>query len=230
MLLFMLCLSTGARAQMRSPKSLQVLIGGGGGTAVGFNYIRLDKLSAVLKQNGYEGFNNLCFSFGANLNFIFRKLIMTSEIRKFPFVLQNKEGYLSKLDVNYGLFNAGILLYSKGRFTLYPMFGIGDGTFSLRLYEKDPAAKPTFDNVYTEKKGVTVKNYNSSLLSFVLGSNYTVASRMKFFNGWNFGLEAGYIRSVKHSDWFIDDIIFRNSPETSLTGVYCHLLLGRYLF
>ena len=225
LLLFIAFFFNTENALAQKKKVAAIVIGGGGGTAVGANIFDLKDLNTMLENTGYKGFSGTSVALGANLNFIYKKLIMVSVIRKFPLENINTAGYRNKLNITYGLFDLGYIVYQYKNLTMYPMIGIGDGKINLSIYKKEPDSISTFSGVFNgTKKGMTVSNFNSILLDFAAGMNY------RFGTGFNVGVQAGYLFSPFKADWFIDNTIFSDGPKTALSGPYINLLIGKYLF
>ncbi|MBN2357777.1 hypothetical protein JXO59_16825 [candidate division KSB1 bacterium] len=192
----------------------------------GFHTIDVGDLSTALTANGYPKVDNQFISMGgcgyAILN---DRLLIGGEGHGLVGDKNSANGYELSLVSGYGLFNIGYIVMKKGDLSLYPMFGIGGGGFTLKIVQEQGR---TFDEMLADPDRGVELNSGGLTLSVALGVDYLInmSKDAREKGGLAFGLRLGYNYTPLVGDWLYEAAEISGGPEIGITGPFVKLMFG----
>ncbi len=204
-------------------------MGGAGYFSVGMAKINLDDLNARLAAKGLPEFSNDFFSMGGGGLSFKNKLIFGGE--GYGLMGQEKKYgtgtavYKQRVDLGYGFFDIGYMLYSGKQLNFFPMLGIGGGGVSMRIIQ---IANATFDELLTDPGRNVEISKGAFLLNFSLNAHYFFSfnKSKRSAGGLLLGVQAGYLFAPYTSDWKNNENDVTGGPDFDFTGPYINLQLG----
>lgn len=121
----------------------------------------------------------------------------------------------------YGLFNVGYAVDVLPELDVYPLVGFGGGGMSLAIGAR--GAPDSFDDVLEDPDRQARLNRGGLLLSIGGGLELRPGGGPR---GIALGLRGGYIFEPSSSAWRLDGAALGAAPESSLSGLYLHVLIG----
>ena len=201
---------------------------GGGYFSVGENWNSLSNLNASLTAAGYTSVpeNGLAFGgggFGINNRFLFGG--MGAGI---SFGSTKANGNEVKLQGGFGLFDVGYVLFSSSNLRVYPLVGIGGGGFTLKILKQ--GSPSPFGELLKKPAGAVQLTSGDFLLNLGIGFHTLLFKKEKKNNqgygGFLLGVRAGYLISIVHGKFGLEDAEVPNAPKSPFTGPYIYLTLG----
>lgn len=187
--------------------------GGAGGFMFGLNRFDLADLNTKLKDNAFESLDDNSAFYGGGGYGIREKVLLGGEGGSFK---QNVRSDSLKVSVSgdYGFFDVGYVILSKGNWRLFPMFGLGGGDIDLKITERS--------------SGKLIKDGNDDgmLFQVAVGTDYLLklGGNEKGGGGLLFGIRVGYTFALEK--WSIEDMDILGDLDVGLTGPYVHLIVG----
>jgi hypothetical protein len=125
----------------------------------------------------------------------------------------------------YGMFRFGYAVVEAGRFSLYPMFGVGGGGLTLELTTDGNAE---FDALLLGERQQASVSRGGLLFDAALGADYRVPFvRRDRDEGFVLvGLRASYTYAPAMGGWSTDAGDVGEGPDAELTGPSIHVLIG----
>lgn len=134
--------------------------------------------------------------------------------------------FKTRLYAGYGMLDVGYRAYARDRVDVYPMLGIGGGSFMLDITE--PQA-PTFDDVLGDPGRGARLTAGMFAVSLSLGTDFAMRGRRTRHGegGPDIGARIGYLFSTTPNTWRLDDRSdVRGVPDVSLTGPFFMVMVG----
>jgi len=191
----------------------------------GGNIIDIKTLNSKLKNKGYSELSDNFISLGGGSHRIINRVIIGGEGHRLIGREVTSKGYRTSIDIGYGFFNSGYILYSVSDLRIYPLLGLGGGGMNLNIVEKD---SPSFDEILTNPKRGATLSTGGFLLNLAVGADYLLklAEDEEGRGGLIFGLRAGYIFAPIKGDWEMDGIGISGGPQAAITGPYIRIMIG----
>lgn len=122
--------------------------------------------------------------------------------------------------IGRGMLNVGYVIYDYDNFLLYPMFGFGGGSTTIRFRENQG-----FGNLINRVKEADYSLTNSNLmLSIALGADsYFISENHK--HGFSLGLRVGYIYALQNNTWRKNSTEIAG-PNMNTSGFYVTVGIG----
>ncbi len=201
--------------------------GGMGYSMFGWSTLDIEALNSRLERKGYSSMSDNFFSVGGGGHGIINnKVILGGEGQGLIGEEVTSGNYKNSVNIGYGFFNVGYIVYSINQLRLYPLLGIGGGGMNLRIREKPSSL--SFDNVLDDPKRSVELSTGGFLLSFAIGMDYLLilGEDEQGKGGLVFGLRAGYTLSPFKSGWKMDEIEISDAPDMGITGPFIRLMFG----
>jgi hypothetical protein len=209
------------RAQERT-NALQLCMGAGG-----ISLPEVDALNERLEANGYENFSVNQLLTGGHARLFIGHFIIGGESYGFSTGTKRTAGYEYLLKGGYSIIEAGYVALSAGNLRVYPLVGLGRGSITLTMYERN---SQDFGNVLFNPGRGSVLSRGYLLVSVSVAAEYFF--RLIESGGIVLGVQAGYNRAIGTGDWtmFQDGrgtgSDAENGPDISLSGIAGHASVG----
>ena len=201
--------------------------GGMGYSMFGWGTLDIEALNSRLESKGYSSMSDNFFSVGGGGHGIINnKVIIGGEGHTLLGEEITSGNYKNSINVGYGFFNVGYIVYSKKQLRLYPLLGIGGGGINLKIKEKPVSL--SFDDVLNDPERSVELSTGGFLLSFAVGMDYLLllGGDEEGEGGLVFGLRAGYTLSPFKRGWEMDEIEISGAPDIGITGPFIRLMFG----
>jgi hypothetical protein len=201
--------------------------GGMGYSMLGRSTIDIKDLNTKLESKGYSKISDNFFSVGGGGHGIINnRLIIGGEGHGLLGEEVTSGNYKNSLNIGYGFFDLGYIVYSIKDLRVYPLLGLGGGGMNLKIAEK--LTSLSFDNVLDNPKRNVELSTSGFLLNLALGIDYLLkfGEDEKGRAGMILGLRAGYTLSPFKGGWEMDEIEISGAPEIGITGPYIRLMIG----
>lgn len=201
--------------------------GGMGYSMFGWSTIDIKALNSRLESKGYSNISDNFISFGGGGHGIINNKVIIGGEGHGVFGKEVTSGnYKNSINVGYGFFNLGYIVYSVKELRFYPLLGLGVGGMNLKIVEK--VTSLSFDDVLDDPKRRVELSTGGFLLNLALGIDYLLklGEDEKGKAGLIFGLRAGYTLSPFKGGWDMDEIEISGAPEIGITGPYIRLMIG----
>lgn len=216
----------GAIAEAQEVTTSAKKFGGRGYFMVGGNIIDIKSLNLRLEKKGYSKLSDNFISLGGGGHKIIGKVIIGGEGHGLIGRETTSRSYKTSIDVGYGFFNFGYIVYSTKGLGVYPLLGLGGGGTTLEIVEKETI--PSFDDVLNNFKRSAELSTGGFLLNLAVGTDYLLklGKDEKGEGGLVFGLRIGYTFAPIKGGWEMDGIDISGGPEIGITGPYIRLMIG----
>ncbi|MBN1153966.1 hypothetical protein JXB12_03515 [candidate division KSB1 bacterium] len=193
---------------------------------IGAHQLNLDKFNEVLVYRGYPELSNNFLSLGGGGYGFINNLVIGGEGSAVLNRSENANHTKIQLEGGYGMFDIGYVLFSSKSFKLYPLFGIGYGSFLLKA--ENQSVMPSFDELLDDPNRNLEVEMGSLILNFSVSADILkIMNEDKYgYGGLVFGLRVGYLYSPYTSDWMIYEKTVPDGPELNFTGPYLRLTVG----
>ena len=201
--------------------------GGMGYFMFGWSTLDIEALNSRLESKGYSSMSDNFFSFGGGGHGIIKNRVIIGGEGHGLLVEEVTSGnYKNSVNVGYGFFNVGYIVYTKKQLRLYPLLGLGGGGMNLKIREKPVSL--SFDDILNDPERSVELSTGGFLLSFAVGMDYLLilGKDEEEKGGLVFGLRAGYILSPFKSGWKMDEIEISGAPDMDITGPFIRLMFG----
>lgn len=208
-----------------SPVVSQDIKGGRGFFMFGKHTIDLDDMNAMFNNSGYTPLKDEFITFGGGGFGIINRIVIGGEGHGLIGKKQLQGPNRSYTYGGYGLFRLGYIVYSKGGFNLYPMFGIGGGGMELRITER---TVPTFGDILNDPgRGIDLHS-GMLLVDVSIGLDYLInlSKNGRKEGGLAVGMRFGYTYAPYVSDLKFHETVITGSPELGISGLYVRFLIG----
>jgi hypothetical protein len=205
--------------EKRAPLELRGYASGGGA------WLGLDDLNMSMNNQGYLPFSGGFVEKGGFGHILINRILLGGG----GFALSGKR--TSRADTSailsggVGLFHVGYAFLSKGSLKGYAMVGLGGGSLSLQVTEKNSA---DFEEVLADPKRGSLLATSGFLLELAVGSDFFVKTKThpNGAGGLLIGIQAGYSLAPGWGKWTMPDLNIAGGPKSGLTGFYVRLLFG----
>jgi hypothetical protein len=201
--------------------------GGMGYSMFGRSTIDIKDLNAKLESKGYSTMSDNFFSAGGGGHRIFASgLIIGGEGHAVLGEEATSGNYKNSVNIGYGFFNLGYIVYSIQELRFYPLFGIGAGGMTFKIAED--VTSLTLDDVLENPRRKAEISTGGFLLNLAVGMDYLLkfGEDEKGKAGMVLGLRAGYTFSPFKGDWTMDELKISGAPKLGITGPYIRLMIG----
>lgn len=195
----------------------------------GIGSAELGPLRARMKAHGYPLPSDTFAALGGGGLAFFKRLVLGVEV----YALLGHGGKAELLsgphDVSVsggcGFFNIGCLVLGKGRLRVYPLFGIGAGSMTLRMRTETPLP---FEAILENPRGEAVLTTSGFLLNLSLGAHtfLRLGQGPKGETGLFLAARAGYVWSPERSPWEIGTEEVPDSPKAGFSGPSVKIIIG----
>ncbi len=193
---------------------------------LGNNSFDLDSLNSRLSANGYSTLDKNFVMFGVGGHAVMDNWIAGGEIHWMNQQRTSSGAYNLYANGGYFLVNAGYVVRRSDNYMIYPMAGIGLGTFSLNIQS---ATSPTFEQTLADPKRGTQLTYTSAIFNIALAAD-GLAPVFHTGNGihvpFTFGFRAGYLFSTPIGGWQSLEGDASGGPTPSFSGPYLQIIIG----
>lgn len=200
--------------------------GGGGGFMFGVDLFDLEELNNKLEENDFEELDNMMpFFGGGGYGLAGGKVVIGGEGGG-SFQSIGGENKKASISAGYGFFDLGYVVFSKANLKVFPVFGLGGGGISLKIYEI--GKMPNFDEILDEPGREVTLSTGGFMTHASIGMDYLLAmgKDKEGQGGLLVGLRAGYVYSPMKADWKIEDNDVLGGPDVRPNGFYFHIVFG----
>jgi hypothetical protein len=201
--------------------------GGMGYSMFGRGTIDLSDLNSKLESKGYSAMSDKFFSAGGGGHRIFASgLIIGGEGHAVLGDEATSGNNKHSVNIGYGFFNLGYIVYSVQELRFYPLLGLGFGGMTFTI--KEDVASLSLDDVLDNPGRKAEISTGGFLLNLAVGMDYLLkfGEDEKGKAGMVLGLRAGYTFSPFKGDWTMDELKISGAPKLGITGPYIRLMIG----
>lgn len=199
--------------------------GGLGGGDIGAQWLDVKELNTQLKAAGLPELNEVALANGGGGYGIMGRFIIGGE--GYGIATKEKSGEKTvQLDIGYGTFNIGYLIFSKQSFRMYVLGGIGGGGISLKI-SQDPDSTDFEDTLSTFNENTLYTEF--PIFKVGINADYILSfSDDERAGGLAIGLAAGYTYAPVGlvSSWKLSERTIGNVPNFGPTGPYITFRIG----
>ncbi|HOP25504.1 MAG TPA: hypothetical protein PLO45_09360 [Defluviitoga sp.] len=200
--------------------------GGIGGVDIGAKWMDVSELNKMLKKNKLPELSGPAFLAGGGGYALLGKVLYGGEGYGI-YMLEKADEYTLKLDVGYGLFDIGYLIYAKQALRIYGIGGVGFGGMKFNI-SKDPTSKK-FDDLLTNYWENSFESGVIPIFKIGAGADYILAPKgSSSTGGLAIGISAGYVFAPFDpiGGWELSDTSVSNVPKFGPTGPYITIKIG----
>jgi len=222
LIFLVLCASKGfSQEKQVESKASSSVTGGLAYFEMGVSQINIKNLNSALIVNGYPTFNQYSFSMGGGGHVIIKNIIIGGEGHGLNEKDRSNDAYQTSIEGGYGLFNLGYVICSKKRWLIYPMVGVGNGSYTLRMGQN--SATMQFDSLLANPKREVALKISGLILSAQLSIEHIFGSDN---GGTLIGLHAGYNFSPSDWAWGWNNSNIHNAPSINMDGFFLRVSIG----
>lgn len=200
--------------------------GGLGGGDFGAKWMDLGELNKMLNDNNLPTFSNPAFYTGGGGYALIGKTLYGGE--GYGITLSEKaDDYTVELDVGYGLFDIGYLIYAKQSLRVYGMGGVGFGGMTFKVSEFPDSKK--FEDLLTDYHENLFISGPIPIFKIGFGADYILTFKASSSTGgFAIGISAGYVFAPFDpiGGWKLSDTSVSNVPKFGPTGPYITIKIG----
>jgi len=199
------------RYALDRPEERGSLYGGFGLFQVSTLLPMIGPINDALEEAGYGTFANPGYALGGMGFGIIHNFIIGGEGN--GVIGDRREigrGYRGSWDSAYGMVQLGYTFQPSERLVLYPLLGIGGGSFSFTFYPVEPGVREFSEALKNPRQG-SVITATGPLLGLSLGALYLLGSDPQ--GGWVISLRAGYLYSPLPWDFQLFSHSLENTPK-----------------
>lgn len=200
-----------------------------GGLHLGYLQLDLADLNRALNSAGYPSLDEGFFTIGGSGYEVRDRFVGGGEFHGVLGRQKNTTGgtYTLSATGTFGLLRAGYVVHRSARLDVFPMLGLGFGTMSLKIAQRNALA---FDDVLADpRRSATLTNV-SFLLDASIHLDWRFHVRQREPNrdgGVVVGVQGGYSLSPWTSSWKLDGLnSVAGGPGMRLRGPYVRISIG----
>jgi hypothetical protein len=227
-LVYIIILLTGAYFQGFAQETKSNRLSGGMGYFMfGYAGFNLESMNTQFTNNGYPELANGSITFGGGGHFVYQNFIFGGEGHGNTGRGASNTNYNLKLNVGYGFFNFGYIIYHSPGINIYPMLGFGGGGATIAITGKNRHPENFDDLLDDPARESYITNYGF-LINFSIGADYIISGikTKTTSGGWLVGVKAGYILKAGGDDWYFNDNKIAGAPNAGISGPYVRLTFG----
>jgi hypothetical protein len=184
----------------------------------------LGPLSGALERSGYPGLPGSYITVGGGGHASIGRLILGGEGHRLASRGNVSSAWKTSLSGSCGFFDIGYVLYARPGLSVYPLFGIGAGSMTLKI---TPRGSASFEDVLENPGRGSYLQKSGFLMQVALGADRWLGSARGGGRGGFFvGLRAGYAFAPAGGSWELEGTEAAAGPRTSWAGPYIRLVIG----
>ncbi|ABX30882.1 conserved hypothetical protein [Petrotoga mobilis SJ95] len=199
--------------------------GGLGGGDIGAQWLDVKELNTQLTAAGLPELKDVALANGGGGYGVMGRFLIGGE--GYGISTNEKEsGKTVQLDIGYGTFNIGYLIFSKQAFRIYALGGIGGGGIELKI-SQDPASSDFDSNLSTFNQNTFYTEF--PIFKVGINADYILSfSDDEAAGGLAIGLAVGYTYAPVGliSDWQLSERTIGSVPNFGPTGPYITFRIG----
>lgn len=202
--------------------------GGGGGFTIGYGNQDLAGLNAFMPA-GLKSFSSSQTLIGGSGHGVFGRLILGGSGYAVTSSAIKTDSFKYSPAGGVGTFDIGYLVLKRRNLTVFPLFGIGGGSYGLRITRSGTVSASQVANSPTREINISHGGFVSDLsvnINFVPHPEFN--EKDKSYGGFMCGLRLGYLFSIKHSDWTYAGGDISNGPDFGFNMLYVKLIFGGF--
>lgn len=199
--------------------------GGLGGADIGAQWIDVENLNKVLQSKNLPQLNDVVMVNGGGGYGVMGRFIIGGE--GYAISTRNKSNKKTvQLDIGYGLFDLGYLVFSRNALRVYILGGIGGGEMSLITSQE-----PELSDFNSQLENYNENHFNTEFPVFKIGLNgdYILTfSGDSAAGGLAIGISAGYVFAPVGyvSQWRLAEQTIGDVPDFGPSGPYVTIRIG----
>ena len=198
--------------------------GGAGYFLMGGTRPDLGSLNTVLTRSGYPGLPASYITVGGGGHAFIGRLALGGEVHRLAARGNASPDWNTSLSGSCGFFDIGLTLHSGMDFAVYPLFGIGAGSMTLKIASRGPAS---FGDVLEAPGRGSHLQKSGFLMQIALGADRWLGPvRSGRRSGFFVGLRAGYVFAPGGGSWELEGIEAAGGPRAGWTGPYIRIIIG----
>jgi hypothetical protein len=202
--------------------------------ATGGSLTSTEDLNARLDTAGYFAVSNDAISFGGGVRGRWGRLIFGGEFSAIDFGEEGDpvKGKTSALRSRYYLAQIGYATWAGRHLNVYPMLGVGAGTMSLTLADRNgggspPAGvDPTFTEIVLHPNSSSLVVANYLLFEPAIGADWLVLRSVGDRLGLTVGARIGKSFAPNRAAWKLDGGKVIGGPDVGPDGMFARLTFG----
>lgn len=198
---------------------------GAGYFMFGGSFLDIGRLSTELERSGYSALSGDFFTLGGGAHVVIGRLVLGGEGHGFSGKSSGNARFTTTLSGGCGFFNLGYVLYSGKGLQVYPICGLGAGSITLDITDRQTAS---FEDVLNDPGRSTRLSTSGFLLNLGLEAGKLIGfgslSREK--GGLLIGVRAGYTFAPVKGGWELEKMEIEGGPGTAFAGPYIRLIIG----
>ncbi len=214
-------LTAGVRAKGNQPQ------GGGGYFSLGENWVSLSNLNTILARACYSKLRSNGLAFGGGGFAVKRRWLWGGMGAGFNNGSTTANGNKVAFGGGYGLFDLGYMILNTPKMALYPMIGIGGGGLTLKITRQ--SGPKELSDLLKNPEGEVQITSGDFLLNVGFGFHFLLAKKEKRGKGTGgllVGARAGYLVSLIHGNWRMEQGDVPGAPKSPFTGPYVYITIG----
>lgn len=201
--------------------------GGIGYFETGITYFDYSDINKLFKNAGFPELTTPSISMGGGGHALIANFIVGGEGHGYFGAISQNDQYKVSHGGGYGFFNVGYLLMNTPTTKLYPMVGLGGGSVTVSITDRNQIPD-SFDQILLNPARQSHIYTGGFTMNFSLSSDFFVAGQRteQVSGGFFVGIRAGYTLQLSGNNWYLDEQILSDSPNSGMSGPYVRLTIG----
>jgi len=217
-----------ARAQSNNERKNSWAGGGGGGFTIGYGNQDIGGLNAFVPA-GLKSFSSSQTLIGGSGYGVFGRLVLGGSGYAVTSNTVKTDSFKYSPAGGVGTFDIGYLVLKRRNLTVFPMIGIGGGSYGLKITRSGTVSASQIAGSPSREINISHGGFVSDVsvnINFVPHPEYD--EKDKSYGGFMCGLRLGYLFSLKHSDWTYSGGDISNGPDFGFNMFYIKLTFGGF--
>lgn len=224
-ILFLLSISSGFGQTSEVRQSM-----GMGAFSVGYGNMDVSNMHKFVPANT-KSFDNNHFVIGGEGHAIINRIVIGGQ----GYGMQGNSLSTDNTNINLsgglGTFDMGYVIMDRATWKLYPVLGLGGGSYGIRIYDNKnvPLSELNNSNTYHSiniSQSYFVADLSLNLNFFPFISNEAINSGN--YGGFLTGIKVGYVYSLPGSKWNYGGGDVTGGPDFGLNMFYVKVLIGGF--
>ena len=202
--------------------------------ATGGNLTSTDGINEYIRKGGYFAVSNDAISYGGGVRGNWGRLVFGGELAYADYGEEGNpdNGRNVALKSRYYMAQAGYAWYAGRHLNVYPMLGVGVGSVTLTLSDRNGGGTPAAGTQVTFPEVVLHPNFSSDLTGNYLlfepaiGADWLVLRSVADRFGVSIGARLGKRIAPNRATWKLDGTKVVGGPDAGPDGTFMRLTIG----